>query len=61
MWSAALTAMLFSILETLKTLGINPHTWLTGYLQACAEIGGKAPNNIDQFLPWNNVEKLDTS
>jgi len=25
---------------------------LTRYLNACAENGGKAPQNIDPFLPW---------
>ena len=51
-WSAQLAAMLFSILQTLVLWGINPRHWLIRYLQACAENGGKAPRNIDSFLPW---------
>ena len=51
-WSALLTATLFSILQTLGLWGINSRCWLTLYLNACAENGGKAPENIDPFLPW---------
>ena len=55
-WSAQLAATLFSILQTLVLWGINPRCWLTLYLQACAENGGKAPRNIDSFLPWSMEE-----
>jgi transposase len=51
-WSAELAATLFSILQTLVLWGINPRHWLTLYLHACAENGGKAPRNIEPFLPW---------
>ncbi len=52
-WSAQLAATLFSILQTLLLWGINPRHWLMRYLNACAENGGKAPRNIDPFLPWS--------
>ncbi len=52
-WSAQLTALLFSIFQTVLLWKINPRTWLTSYLQACAENGGKAPVNAEMFLPWN--------
>jgi transposase len=52
LWSAEFAAMLFSILQTLVLWGINPRHWLMLYLTACAENGGKAPRNIDPFLPW---------
>jgi len=55
-WSAELAATLFSILQTLVLWGINPRRWLTRYLQACAENGGKAPHNIESFLPWSMDE-----
>jgi len=55
-WSAELAAMLFSILQTLELWGINPRHWLTLYLQACADNGGKAPQNIEPFLPWSMDE-----
>ncbi len=51
-WSAELAATLYSILQTLVMWGINPRHWLTAYLSACANNGGKAPQEIDSFLPW---------
>ena len=56
LWSAQLAAALFSILQTLGLWGINPRHWLSAYLAACAENGGKAPQVIDSFLPWNMDE-----
>jgi transposase len=53
LWSGRLAAVLFSILATLKLWKINPRLWLNWYLQSCAEAGGKAPNDIEPFLPWN--------
>ncbi len=51
-WSAELSASLFTIFETLKLWGINVHTWLLAYLQECAMLGSNAPDEIDKFLPW---------
>ncbi len=51
-WSAELAAMLFSILQTLVLWDINPRHWLSSYLNACAENGGKAPEDIQPFIPW---------
>jgi len=56
-WSAELAATLFSILQTLVLWGINPRHWLRLYLQACADNGGKAPRNIEPFLPWSMDEE----
>ena len=55
-WSAELAATLFSILQTLELWGIPLRHWLTTYLQACAENGGKAPSDINAFLPWSLVD-----
>jgi transposase len=52
-WSARLTAMLLTIFQTLLLESINIQTWLTVYLEACAEAGGKVPEQADSFLPWN--------
>jgi transposase len=52
-WSGQLAAMLFSLLQTLCLSGLNPRLWLTAYLWACAEAGGRAPADLDRFLPWN--------
>ena len=51
-WSGALAAMLFSVFQTLCLWGLNPRLWLTAYLSACAEAGGRAPEQLDRFLPW---------
>jgi transposase len=52
-WSGKLAVWMFSIVATLKKHRLNPRKWLTAYLQACAEAGGKAPQDVDQWLPWN--------
>ena len=54
-WSGRLAAMLFSLLATLDLWGINPRSWLTEYLEACATAGGQAPADLNPFLPWNHA------
>lgn len=54
--SAELTALLFTLLRTLVLWGINPRQWLTEYLNTCAALGGKAPDVIDGYLPWQRPE-----
>ena len=51
-WSGELAAMMYSVLMTVKLWGINARTWLRTYLQACADNGNKAPDDISAFLPW---------
>jgi transposase len=53
LWSGRLAAMMFSLLATLAHGKINPRLWLTWYLESCAAVGGKAPTDIQPFLPWN--------
>ena len=52
-WSGRLAAALFSILATLSMWKLNPRRWLMWYFQRCAEAGGKVPEDIQPFLPWN--------
>lgn len=52
-WSGRLATSMFSSFATLKLWNINPRLWLTWYLDACANAGGKAPANIEAYLPWN--------
>ena len=52
-WSGRLAAITFSLFQTLCLWGLNPRLWLTAYLQACAEAGGRAVKDVDRFLPWN--------
>jgi transposase len=53
LWSGRLAAAMFSLLATLAHWKINPRWWLTWYLESCAAAGGKAPEDIQPFLPWN--------
>ena len=52
-WSGRLAAMMFSLFQTLCLWGLNPRLWLTAYLEACAQAGGRAVEDVDRFLPWN--------
>jgi transposase len=58
LWSGRLAATLFSLWATLTLAKINVRTWLTGFLNCCAENGGQVPSDITPFLPWEmSVEK----
>jgi len=52
-WSGMLSAMLFTILQTALLNNINPELFLMEYFQACAQNGGRIPEDIERFLPWN--------
>lgn len=54
--SGYFTMTLFSIFQTLLMWEINPYTWLTRYLWACAENGGQVFPDISRFLPWKMSE-----
>jgi hypothetical protein len=43
---------MFSVLQTLLLWGLNPHHWLSAFLQACAESGGQSPADLRPFVPW---------
>ena len=51
-WSGQLAATMFSVLMTMRHWKINPRTWLTTYLQACADHGNRPPPQLRPFLPW---------
>jgi transposase len=53
LWGGRLAAMLFSIFATLRMGKLNSQKWLEWYLQSCADNGGKAPEDVQPFLPWN--------
>jgi transposase len=57
-WSGQLAAALFSIFATLSLWKLNPRKWLTWYFEQCAAAGGKVPENIQPFLPWNLSEEM---
>jgi transposase len=58
LWSGQLAAALFSIVATLKLWQINPRLWLTWYLKSCAAAGGRAPQDIEPFLPWKLSQEM---
>jgi transposase len=57
LWSGQLLVVLLSLLATLKLWGLNPRQWLTAYLQACAQSGGRPPPEPSRWLPWNLSEE----
>lgn len=60
-WSGVLTAICFTIFQTLLKNEIDPKKWFTAYFEACANNGGRPPENLDEFLPWNlSEEQKDT-
>jgi transposase len=53
LWSGRLAAMLFSLFATMSIAGLNVRTWLTEFLNYCAENGGRVPADVASFLPWS--------
>lgn len=60
LWSGRLAAMLFSLVGTLEKHAVNPRTWLTGYLHACAQAGGRPPPNLEKWLPGSTIPDTPT-
>ena len=56
-WASVLTAVMFTLFRTFSLWGIHLHTWVLAYFHECAANGGKPPDNIDKFLPWNMSEE----
>jgi len=56
-WSGTLTAVLFTLLQTLVKNRIDPKRFLLAYLEACAQNGGRPPVEADSFLPWNLTDR----
>jgi len=56
-WSATLTAMLFTLFQTLLINHIDPKQWLQAYFEACARNRGNPPDQMQTFLPWNLSEE----
>ncbi|HEY9073213.1 MAG TPA: IS66 family transposase [Desulfobaccales bacterium] len=51
-WSGELACACFTILATLRQHGICPRRYFQAYFQACARQGGRAPEKLEEFLPW---------
>ena len=54
---ARFTALLYSVVATLKTNGIDVRRWLEAWLQACANNGGQPPDDLSPWLPWSMSEE----
>jgi transposase len=51
-WAGELAAKLFSIFQTWLINGLDPQSLLLDYFNECSKTPGRAPPNINQFLPW---------
>ena len=52
-----LTAILFTLFQTLLKHAVDPKRFLLAYFEACAENGGEPPENPEAFLPWNLTDE----
>ena len=51
-WSGELACACFTILATLRQQGICPRRYFQAYFEACARAGGRVPESLQGFLPW---------
>ena len=54
---AGFTATMYSVAGTLAIAGIDIRRWLKEWLTACAENGGKPPDDLSPWLPWTMSEE----
>ena len=54
---ARFTALMYSVVATLKTNGIDVRRWLETWLRTCAENGGRPPDDPSPWLPWSMSEE----
>ncbi len=60
-WSGELACACFTLLATLRQHDLCPRRYFQEYLEACARHGGKAPKDLEEFLPWKwSAEKWAT-
>ena len=50
---ARFTALMYSVVGTLNLNRIDVLRWLQGWLAACAEHGGRPPDDLAPWLPWS--------
>ena len=59
-WAGNLAAKMFSISQTWLLNGLNPDKLLQTFLDECSLTSGKAPANLDAYLPWKmSAEQKD--
>ena len=52
-WSGTLAAILFSVFQTYLRNHIDPQQFLLAFFEACAQNRGDAPEDLENWLPWN--------
>ena len=60
-WSGGLSAVLFTIFQTLLINHLDPKEFLLAYFQTCAQEGGRSPKDLTVWLPWNLTEAQHAS
>ena len=50
---ARFTALMYSVVGTLNLNGIDVLRWLGAWLAACADNGGRPPDDLAPWLPWS--------
>ena len=50
---ARFTALMYSVVGTLNPNGIDVLRWLGAWLAACADNGGRPPDDLAPWLPWS--------
>ena len=59
-WAADLAASAFSVFATIAQWRLNPLSYCSDSLSACASSGGRAPAELGPFLPWSaSTENLE--
>ena len=51
-WAGQLAAKLFSLFQTWLINGIDPQAILLDYFNECSKTPGRAPPEVNRFLPW---------
>ena len=54
---APFTALMYSVIGTFALNGIDVLRWLEAWLTACAENGGRPPDDLLPWLPWSMDEE----
>ncbi|MDE0280632.1 MAG: IS66 family transposase [Gammaproteobacteria bacterium] len=49
---ARFTAVMYSVVATLRLNGVDVLKWLKAWLEACAANGGRPPDDLSAWLPW---------
>jgi transposase len=55
-WSGMLSAILFTLFQTYLRNQLDPQQFLLAYFDACAQQGGRPPEALEEWLPWNLSE-----